>query len=385
MIGGLMAVPLVMAIGLSLDYSRSAAAKSDLQAAVDAAVLAGARDGTTNWPAVAARVLDVSVKTGDLTVATTSFARDSSGNYVGTVNGSVATTFASLMAVQALPVNATATAVVKASSDNVCILLLNTGATPGLLLNSGATINAPACQIHVKSTANPAATFNAGTTLATQKTCVAGSTVIDNGGSHASLTKSCATASDPFAGTLPVPSSSTCTYSNVNVNGGSYTATPGVYCGWINFNSAANVTFQPGVYVIKGGGVNVNGGSWSGNGVTFYFADSSYIQFNGTVSLALAAPTSGTYANLLMYEASGLSRSSFSMNATNGANLQGLIYLPSRQLTLNSNASVTSPKLTMVLDTLIVNTVNWSLTGSDKAIPIAGSGSSATAGIYLKR
>ena len=382
-VAALSAVPLVLAIGVAVDYSRAIAARSDLQEAVDAAVIAGARDGTTAWTTVSSKMLSSSIRTADFTLGSSSFALDDSGNYVGSATGSVATTFAGLVSMQSIAISATATAVVKAASDNVCILLLNTSATPGLLLNGGANINAPNCQVHVKSTGNPAATFNASTTLTTKKTCVAGSTVLDNGGTHASLTKSCTTANDPFAGTLPTPSSATCTYSNVNVNGGTYTASPGVYCGWMNLNSAPTINFQPGVYVIKGGGVNVNGGTWNGTGVTFYFPDSSYIQFNGTTKLAISAPTSGTYANLLMYEASGLSKSSFSMNATNGATLTGLIYLPSRQLTLNANASVTSNNLTMVLDTLIVNTVNWTLDSSAKTI--AAASTSSAAGVYLKK
>ncbi len=383
LIAALAAVPFILAIGIAVDYTRAAAAKSDLQAAIDASVLAGAQDGTAGWTTVAGAMLSSSVKTTDFTLSSSSFTKGADGNYVGIASGAVDTAFANLFAVSSLPVSATATAVVKASSDNVCILLLNTSATPGLLLNSGATINAPNCQVHVKSTGNPAATFNASTTLSTKKICVAGANVIDNGGTHPNLTKGCATASDPFAGTLPTPASSSCTYSNVNVNGGTYTAWPGVYCGWINFNNSPTVNFQPGVYVIKGGGVNANGGTWNGNGVTFYFPDSSYIQYNGTVKLNLSAPTSGTYANLLMYEAGGLGKTGFSMNATDGATMSGLIYLPSRQLTLNSGASVGSENLTLVLDTLTVNQVNWTLDSSAKSIPVGGT--SGSAGIYLKR
>ncbi len=383
-IAALGAIPLILAIGIAVDYSRASSAKSDLQEAVDAAVLAGARDATTSWTTVAGKVLTASVKTRDFTVASSSFTTDASGNYVGTANGTIKTTFAALVSVQTIAISATATVAVKAASDKACILLLNTSASPGLLLNSGAVINAPNCQVHVKSTGNPAATFNASTTLSTKKICLAGTSVLDNGGTHPNLTKGCTTVADPFAGTLPTPSSSVCNYSNVNVNGGTYNAQPGVYCGWINLNSAPTINFAPGVYVIKGGGVNANGGTWNGTGVTFYFPDTSYIQFNGTMKLNLSAPTSGTYSGLLMYEASGLSKTSFSMNATNGANLSGLLYLPSRGLTLNSGASVTSNNLTMVLDTLIVNQVNWTLDSADKSIPVSGSSSSA-AGVYLKK
>lgn len=383
-VAALGSIPFVLAAGIAVDYSRAAAAKSNLQAAIDAAVLAGARDGSSSWTTLATNVLNAQLKTGDLAVASTTFSQDASGRYVGSATGSVKSTFAGLVAVQSLPVNATATAVVKATTDRVCILLLNSSAAPGLLLNSGATIDAPNCQVHVRSTGNPAATFNAATTLTSKKICVAGASVIDNGGSHPNLSKGCTTVTDPFAGTLPTPASASCSYSNVTVNGGTYTANPGVYCGWTNLNNGVTVNFQPGVYVIKGGGVNVNGGTWTGTGVTFYFADTSYIQFNGTVKLSLTAPTSGTYANILMYEASGLAKSAFTINATAGALLNGLIWLPSRQLTLNSGASATAENLTLVLDTLIVNTVNWTLDAAAKGIAAASS-SSASTGVYLER
>ncbi len=254
-IAALGAIPFVLAIGIAIDYSRASSAKSDLQEAVDAAVLAGARDGTSSWTTVAAKMLSSSVKTKDFTVASSSFTTDASGNYVGTAAGSIKTTFASVVSVQSISIGATATVAVKAASDKACILLLNTSASPGLLLNSGAIINAPNCQVHIKSTGNPAATFNASTTLSTKKICLAGTNVLDNGGTHPNLTKGCTTVSDPFAGTLPTPSSSTCTYSNYNVNS-STTLSPGVYCGWTNFNGSPTVTLSAGVYVIKGGGWN---------------------------------------------------------------------------------------------------------------------------------
>lgn len=377
------AVPMMMGIGIGIDFSRAASARAEMQAAMDAAVLAGARDGTSSWTTVADKTFTGALDT-TVTVSSKSFGLDADGNYKGTAAGSLATSIAGLFSIDALALEVTATAVKPVATNKVCILLLSTTASPGLLLNSGANLSAPDCEVDVKSTADPAATFNGGTVFTTKKTCVAGSRVIDNGGSHASLTKSCTTAADPFAGTLPVPASSSCTTSGANYNGGAVTLSPGVYCYGINFNGTTTLTLQPGVYVIKSGNWNFNGGSISGTGVTLYYADSSYIQFNGTTKLNLTAPTTGTYANLLWYEAANLSQSSYTMNATNGANLEGLIYQPSRNLTLNSGASVSSNKLTMVLNTLIMNTVNWTLASSDKSIS-AASGSVSTSSIYLKR
>lgn len=377
----LLAVPLAMSVGLTIDYTRASTAREQMQTALDAAVLAGAKNGTSTWTTVASATFDADLA-ADVTVKSKSFALDSEGNYGGTVTAALPTSFGGLFAIDSLSLSVNATAVREATGNKVCILLLSTTASPGLLLNSGANLNAPNCEVHVKSTGNPAATFNAGTVFTTQKTCVAGSNVLDNGGTHASLTKNCTTASDPFAGTLPVPASSSCTSTGANYNGGDVKLSPGVFCNGINFNGTTNLTLSSGVYVIKSGNWNFNGGTITGIDVTIYFADTSYIQFNGTSSLNLKAPTSGTYSGLLMYEASGLSKSSFTVNATNGATLTGLIYLPSRNLTLNSGASATSNSLTMVLYTLIMNTVNWTIGSADKSITTTGSSS---ANIYLKR
>jgi len=376
------AVPMAMGIGMAVDFSRASTARAQMQAALDAAVIAGAKDGSSAWTTTATNTFTGALVSG-VTVSSKSFALDSSGNYGGSAQGSLSTSFAGLFSLSSLSIKVNATAVKPVTGNTVCILLLSPSASPGLLLNSGATLNAPNCEVDVKSTGNPAATFNAGTTFTTLKTCVQGTGILDNGGTHASLAKGCTTASDPFAGTLPTPSSSTCTYSGLNYNGGNVALSPGTYCYGINFNGTTALTLSPGVYVIKSGNWNFNGGTINGTGVTIYFADSSYIQFNGTTTLSLSAPTSGTYANLLMYEASGLSSSSFTVNATNGAAISGLIWLPSRNLTLNAGASATSNNLTMVLNSLIMNTVNWTVAPSSKTIASAGA-SSSSAGIYLK-
>ena len=183
-------------------------------------------------------------------------------------------------------------------------------------------------------------------------------------------------------GKLPAPPSTTCSGSTANggnYNGGSVTLSPGVYCGWFNFNNAPSVTLQPGVYVIKSGGWNVDGGAWVGSGVTFYFADSSDIQFNSGMNLTLSAPSTGTYSGILIYEADGLSNSNFVFDDSVGENLSGLIYLPSRNLTFNSTSNETTPNVTVVANTAIFDQVNWSLT-PNSTWPISRSTSSSGGG-----
>ena len=111
--------------------------------------------------------------------------------------------------------------------------------------------------------------------------------------------------------------------------------------------------------------------------MTIYFADTSKIQFNGNVTVALTAPTSGTYQGIVMYEKSGLSTSQFVFNGTNGASFEGLIYLPSRDVTFNSVNTMVSKKQTMVFNTMIMNNTNWSFQStSDRKMTTAGGGDS---------
>ena len=142
------------------------------------------------------------------------------------------------------------------------------------------------------------------------------------------------------------------------------TLSPGVYCGWFNFNSSPTVTLQPGLYVIESGGWNVNGGSWTGSGVTFYFADSSKIQFNSGMNMTLSAPTTGTYAGILFYEKESLSESQFIFNDSLSESLTGLMYLPSRDITFNSTSNVTAPAMTVIANSAIFNKLNWNLSPS---------------------
>jgi hypothetical protein len=225
--------------------------------------------------------------------------------------------------------------------------------------------------MQVRSTAQPAAIFNAGSVLNFKNTCVQGMNVTRNGGQVANLSTSCVTSSDPYEGKLPRPAVA-CERTGGNYKGGTVNLTPGVYCGWTNFNGAPRVQLAPGVYVIRDGGWNVNGGVWSGSGVTFYFADSSMIQFNSGIEASLSAPTTGLYAGILMYEADGLPKSNFTFDDSKRNALNGLIYLPSRTMTFNSGSNLTGDNVSLVVNRLILNATNWNLSAS--AIPVAGVG-----------
>ncbi len=385
----------LLAIGGAVDYSHAITEHQRLQAAIDASVLAGARIVASNSQALGQTAAQAAAVTAagnyfssDVSWSgpTAKFSFNANGSLTGTATYSMPTLFGALTSSSNMPLSVTATASVGsgAATYQTCILLLSKTASQSLLANSGTNISAPACQIDVASTANPAAIFNSGGNIQSAEICIAGSNTINNGGTYNNVVKNCTVPANPFVGKLPAPVSTTCSGANANggnYNGGSVTLSPGVYCGWFNFNNAPSVTLLPGVYVIAQGGWNVNGGSWTGSGVTFYFADTSKIQFNSGMSMTLSAPTTGTYAGILFYEADGLSESAFVFNDSVTESLSGLIYLPSRDVTFNSTSNENTPSITVVANTAIFNALNWSLTPSSSwqigSSSSAGSGSEA--------
>jgi hypothetical protein len=220
-------------------------------------------------------------------------------------------------------------------------------------------------------------------TLGVRTICIKGSTITKNGGVTPPTVTNCATISDPFASKMPAVTAGSCSFNNQTYNG-STTLNPGTYCGWTNFNGSGTLTLNPGLYIIKSGGMTFNSG-WTvtGTGVTFYLVDqNATLTFNGNVTANLSAPTSGTYANILMFEPSGLSNTNLPINGTSGSSFTGLMYLPSRDVTINSVSNVTSTKLTMVFSTLTLNTMNWAIApGAASAALTSGTTTSA----YLSR
>lgn len=380
-IAGLSAIPLVAAAGVAIDTVRAENLRTSLAAALDGAVLAGAVASTDNI-GQSALFFDANFANVDATNIHRSFKKSASVKVEGSASAELEPALLTALGLGPVTVAVNATAETSQSAVTsdpaLCILALSGSASQAFLANSGANVSATGCEIHVKSTGNPAAIFNAGTTINSAKLCLQGTKIIDNGGVHPNLQTGCKTLSDPYAGKVVAPDSSTCNFNNLNYSGKT-TLKPGVYCGWHNFNSGTDVTLQPGTYVIKNGGWNVNGGTWTGTGVTFYYADTSKIQFNSAVNATLSAPKSGTNAGFLFAEKSGLSNSQFILDDNKGFDMEGIIYLPSRDVVFNSSTTVNSRKMTAVVNTVIFNGVKWNITAYD------GSGSSGNAATVTAR
>ncbi len=157
---------------------------------------------------------------------------------------------------------------------------------------------------------------------------------------------------DPLHGKYSAPGHTTCDYRNYKVTTGTtVTLSPGIYCGGISIGGTVNhVVFSSGAYVLVGGGLSVNGAvTVSGSGVTFfntYSKSDKYagISINGSGTVTLTAPTTGTYAGLLFYQDPTVSWSASNGSIIAGAAnsvYDGIIYFPTTDLTYAGNSSST--------------------------------------------
>jgi Flp pilus assembly protein TadG len=139
---------------------------------------------------------------------------------------------------------------------------------------------------------------------------------------------------DPL-GTVPQPTLADC---GTGTQQGT-TFNPGVYRGGISLSGSNTYTFNPGVYCIVGGGLNVSGmAQIVGSGVTFFMTyDTSHayagVNLGGTTATNISAPSSGAWKGILFFQDRSVpintspSKSS-TFDGSNGASFTGALYFP---------------------------------------------------------
>lgn len=142
---------------------------------------------------------------------------------------------------------------------------------------------------------------------------------------------------------------------------------PGTYSG--GFKVSCTTTLSSGIYVIDGGGVDIDGQyNVTGSGVMFVLKNGAYIKINGGSNINLTAPTAAELmaqgvsasdanklAGMLVFEdrsSPGSSKSTINGNASTVLN--GTIYLPVSNLTFSGTATVTSQCLMIAADSITI-------------------------------
>lgn len=155
-------------------------------------------------------------------------------------------------------------------------------------------------------------------------------------------TTDCPPLDDPLAERQP-PAVGGCDYLDRKVNSGKVSISPGVYCGGLKIEGNAQVTAEPGIYVMSLGKLEVKGkAKLKGDYVSFVFQDNAAtLEFDSDTTIDLSAPKDGPMAGILIYEnrANILGRN-FVIKSRNAHRLLGTIYLPRGRLRIDAKANV---------------------------------------------
>jgi Flp pilus assembly protein TadG len=367
-------------VGLAIDVGQFRFQQQRMQAAADAAALAGAIEvsscaGTANCAALQTAAQQALVENGftgstlkkqcaavasGLTLvvnngpcslgSTTGDPNYGNSSYVEALLSAPANTFfANLVGIHTIRISVRAEAYV---APSFCLFTSTSNTTSsgpqGILLNGG-TISA-SCGVIDDSGSSTALASNSGATFNSTKFDVHGGWSPNNGGAFSSTPVTAVPAvSDPLNYLTP-PTPGSCTSQTVT---GSTTLTQGTFCNGFNLNSNTTVALNPGTYIIEGG-LNIgSGATLTGTGVTLYFTGSGQLQMNSGSTAQLVAPTSGSLGGILIWEASS-DTNAMILNGNSSAELQGAVYLPSAQLTINSAAN-TAQYTILDVNTLILN------------------------------
>ena len=142
-------VPLMTGLGAAVDYSRANATKEAVQAALDSALLAGAKDGSATWKAIAADVFNSNLALRAFSAPTPDFTKTDDVLYAGSVTASIPTALLGIVGIKSMGVTAQGQATA-AEADNSCILTLDKGQPKShvsLSLNGAPVVNLSGCSI----------------------------------------------------------------------------------------------------------------------------------------------------------------------------------------------------------------------------------------------
>jgi hypothetical protein len=212
----------------------------------------------------------------------------------------------------------------------LCVLGLQQKASGTMQAAHGAVVTAPDCAVQSNSR-DPQGL------IAKDLSIVVSAFTCSSGGYDGALTSfipppqtDCPILADPLELREP-PAFSGCDFLDMKLKEGTYTIGPGVYCGGLEIDNKAEVTAEPGTYVISGGKLTVaNNASLRGDYVTFYFADDAALfVFKDKAAIELGAPKDGPMAGMLFFESrSAQEGRSFEVSSDSARKLLGTIYLP---------------------------------------------------------
>ena len=251
-----------------------------------------------------------------------------------------------------VPEQARAVALITDASK-ACVLALSPSAAQAALFSGNTTVNLTGCSVMSDSIASDAIKTQGSATIKADCLITVGGMVLGNPVTtdcKSNITKALP-AADPFS-SLPTPAA-TNPCRNVG-NKTSQTLQAGTYCSGMDLKG--NVALTSGTYVVQGGfKINANAVVTCAapcTGVTIFMAGSNTVSMNGTATVTLSAPTSGTYSGVLFYGDRTGNAAQSTFNGTATSLLTGAIYFPKQQVNYLGNFSGNGGCTQVVADTI---------------------------------
>ncbi len=349
---GVLALPIMLFAGASLDYATLHNAKSALQEAADSAALASARelvvvnsnDNTIETVAknyaLASIHLGIGKKEGLQTTKVSATILNDRKEVKVDIAYNWRPFIIQYLDSTALPIKVSSTASLAGEQQqSVCVLALDQNGYKALDMGRIATLTANDCVIFSNSK-------NASGISIFRGAKMSGAEIMSSGGFLGPETSynplpitDTPAVEDPLENRTP-PVVGTCkktTFTRVKKR----TISPGTYCGGLYFGSNEEITLLPGDYIIKDGSFDVGANaSIYGEDVGFYFVgNNAKFDFAPNTTINLSGRQSGPLAGMLFYQAPSTNFLTYTIRSRNAEKLEGAIYLPNGELYIDGKGS----------------------------------------------
>jgi len=334
--------------GAGFDFARYRSAQGDLQEIADMSALAGARefvikaDGSALSVAVAQEVVDKTLASSLISAS----ANVTGDPYEKSVTVEITREMTPSLFVGmfknplTIVVDATAQAM---GGANICVIGLDAAAPGVVKVENNAMLSGGDCAVYSNSVHITGLSSIDSGMIDTALNCSAGG----YGGSAGANFKpapvtDCPVKADPLA-LRAEPVVGACSPVPNIVSGTVTTIMPGVYCGGLLIDGAADVTMEPGVYVMKDGDLTITSTARvTGVRVGIFFEGvDSVLTVDQDVTLSLSAPETGEMAGILVFQDREADPGrQFTISSNNAETLVGTIYLPNGRLFIDATAPV---------------------------------------------
>jgi len=392
----LLLVPMVGAVGAAVDYSQANSMKAAMQAAADATSLAlvtqaGSLTDTQINSKASSYFLANFNRPQARNVSVSASYNSSSATLTINASASATTSFLGAMGMHTVALSATSSATTAGRMYAVCVMITNPtdGHTERTANGAGLVFNNCMNQVNTDNWDAVQADDNSYIRGTNSDNCLVGN--IHFGDVTPAKDPTCTHFPDPFASYAMPASASSCDYGwlgsmgpkpqnqparkNITTNGA--VLTPGTYCQGLQVKGSGvtSVTFSPGVYIINGGVLDVEGPSSSNllnvtaTGVTILFTGSNASMTLKNLNLNMTPSTSaGNFSNFLFFldqsgcttQGNGSVQCPFNDKATwqdVTMNTSGIIYLSNQELDVTSDIHGTPLQMTLNPGSLIVGMI----------------------------